>query len=370
MIITPTRSQIIRQRLILAVLPSTLLLTGCTLNPFAPKAVETLPPVGIYKSLDRGDTWTPKNNILAVGTSRPSLNETNVNSLILDPTDHETIYMGGVGQGLFVSNNGAESWLQSKSIRSGSIVSLAMPTDPKLRCTTFIAAENKILRTTDCARSWEQVYQDTRPRVTVPSVAINSLTPTTIYAATSTGDILKSLDNGINWATIGRFKDDVLMIVPHPLKPDTIYIALKNKGFQQTEDGGTTWLDLGADLKKYAGANRITSVLIDPSRPETVIISSKFGLLRTTDGGKTWEPIPLLTAIGTANIVSVAINPKNSEQIYYTTETTLYRSNDAGKTWETKPLPVTGVRTILLIDPEKPETFYLGVNRPAKKSAI
>lgn len=365
-------SQNWRRHIAVVLLPSVLLLTGCNLNPFASNtATPPPPPVGVYKSIDRGDTWAAKNVVL--NTNNPpgllSLGATNVVTLILDPTDPSALYLGSDTQGMYYTYNEAESWYSSRPIRSQAITSIAIPSQPDLRCTIYIATGGRIYKSADCGRHWSEVYQDARTTLRVLSLAVHRSNPAIVYAGLSTGDLLRSADSGKSWTTIGRVNDEIRRIIPHTLNDNVLYVVLAKLGVQKTVDAGVTWSDTSAGLKNYAGAFTIRDVAMDPSRPETLILATDYGLIQTTDGGGTWSPIQLLTPAGKVKIYSVAMNPQKTAELYYTTDTTLYRSSDAGQTWETKALPAPGTITTLLVDPLKTNTLYLGVNRPAQKSS-
>ena len=357
-----------RRVLMMVFLPLTLLLSGCSMTDFiglgGQKNKPPPPPVGIYKSLDRGGTWVTKNNILSVGpAARPTLDNTNVRTLMLDPTDSRTFYLGSKGQGLYYSYDAGDSWWASGPIRQGDINAVALPNDPALRCTIYIATANRILRTTDCGRFWDQQYYDTRLKEQVLTLAVNGENPAVVYAGMSTGDVLKSSDGGKNWEITYRSRGRVTRIVPHTLKASTLYMTVENQGFWRSDDGGSNWQDMSEGLKKLSGALNIKDLVVDPTRPDTVITASSYGLIRTTDGGEIWSALPLLTPPSAAAILSVALNPNNPPELYYTTDTTLYRSGDAGETWEAKALPLSAPQNIIIVDPKVPGTLYLGAAR-------
>ena len=287
----------------------------------------------------------------------------------MDPTDRQALYLGSQGQGLYYSYDGGESWWASGPIRSGSINAVAVLYDAAERCTVYAATANRILKTTDCGRFWNQTYYDTRLSEQVLSLAVQRDAPSVIFAGLTTGDILKSKDAGKSWETITRLPGRVTNIIGHTLNPKIFYVVVDRQGIWKTVDDGASWQNLNDGLKKFPGAMVITSVSVDPARPETIITASTYGLVRTTDGGQTWSAIPLLTPPGKAPISSVALNPSNPAEIYYTTDSTLFHSQDAGQTWQTLNAPVPGTRTILIVDPKVPTTLYLGVNRPVQQKS-
>lgn len=364
---------IFRRVLIIVSLPLVMLATGCSLTDSlgfggAKKPVPPPPPVGVYRSNDRGDTWTTRNALLsASANARPNLNSTNVQVLLADPTDPRTIYLGSQGNGLYYTYDRADSWWQSRPIPAGTINAVAVPSDAALRCTVYIASTIQIFKSTDCGRYWEQVYVDTRRKEQVLSLAVHLKKTQTVYAGLTTGDLIRSEDGGKRWETVARLPGRITRLLPHTLNHDTIYITIDKRGVWRTIDGGKTWQDMSEGLKVYKGSLDIKSIVIDPTRPETVIVATPYGLIRTIDGGTVWAPLRLITPPGKANISSIALNPSNTAELYYTTDTTLLRSSDAGETWETRTLPVPGTKTTLLVDPQESKVLYLGVFRAPVK---
>ncbi|PJE75681.1 hypothetical protein COV04_03720 [Candidatus Uhrbacteria bacterium CG10_big_fil_rev_8_21_14_0_10_48_11] len=360
-----TLTRPIRHYLILLLLPFTLLMGGCFEGLLGTSSSKTVvEPVGVYKSADRGDTWATSNLILTTsGQSRPTLNDTNVQTLVMDPTDRQTLYLGSQGQGLFYTYDSAQRWWQSGPIRSGTINDIAVPYNPNERCTVYAATVNRILKTTDCGRFWQQPYFDTRKDTSVLSLEINHQQAAVVLAGTSTGEILKSDDAGQSWETVARLGGAVNRIVGHNINPSVFYAVVAKKGIWKTIDGGATWQDVSDGLKEFSGAKDVSAIVVDPMHPDTMVAASKYGLVRTTDAGVTWAALQLLTPPGKVVISDVAMNPQNASELYYTTTTTLYRSNDAGATWETRPLPAPNTMTKLLVDPKLGSTLYLGVLR-------
>ncbi len=135
----------------------------------------------------------------------------------------------------------------------------------------------------------------------------------------------------------------------HPGDANRIYVAAAEGGALKTTDGGTTW----RTLLDRAPSLAIGALALDPSHPETLWIgtgevnpgggSAAFpgvGLLRSGDGGESWEYAGLGA---TRHIGRVLVDAGDSERIFvaamgalYGTnpERGLYRSLDGGGTWE------------------------------------
>lgn len=313
---------------------------------------------GVFKSTDKGENWVQK---VAVAATKPaSINNVNVVTMIFDPQDSRTIYLG-TENGLFYTLDGAESWFQAGALSSGKVSAVAI--DAKDKCNLYAAIGNKVFKTTDCTRTWQNIYVDTRADQVVTALASDSYNPNIIYAGLSGGDLIKSVDGGISWTVIRRFENQVAKILINFYDTRIIYVATLGAGIWKSTDGGTNWVDLNEKLREYDGSMEFKNLVLDFSKKDSLVLASKYGLLRTLDGGLTWESIQLLTPPGSVDIYSLALNPQNGNEIYYGTSSTLYKSNDGGAKWVTRKLPTTRAATYLLVDPNNGNIVYLGTTK-------
>ena len=157
----------------------------------------------------------------------------------------------------------------------------------------------------------------------------------------------------------------------------TVYLGSGNGGVFKSTDSGVHWTPI-LDL---AGANvfSIGAVALDPTDPNVVYVGTGEannavdnydgnGLLRSTDGGQTWQPLGLAA---TARIARVAVDPSDPSRIFVAAMGTqfstgpdrgLYRSEDGGLSWS-RVLFVsdsTGA-TDVLVNPAHPETVFCAV---------
>ena len=77
------------------------------------------------------------------------------------------------------------------------------------------------------------------------AIAIDPATTTTLYAARLQSGLMKSIDGGTTWSSIGvaslpSFPTFSALVV-NPLSPTTIYAGEKSKGVFKSTDGGATW---------------------------------------------------------------------------------------------------------------------------------
>ncbi|MFT5290795.1 MAG: photosystem II stability/assembly factor-like uncharacterized protein, partial [Planctomycetota bacterium] len=151
-----------------------------------------------------------------------------------------------------------------------------------------------------------------------------------------------------------------------------IYAATATGGLWKTENDGTSW-DPIFESEITAALGDVT---IDPSNQETIWLgtgeqnifrssNAGAGVYRSTDGGATWEHRGLA---GTLTIARIVVHPTDSNTVYvaasghewtHNEERGVYRTRDAGETWE-KILYIdreTGAID-LIIDETKPKILY------------
>ena len=104
----------------------------------------------------------------------------------------------------------------------------------------------------------------------VGAVAIDPLTPSTLYAGTNFG-VSKSTNGGGNWTTGGP-NTGVASLAIDPLTPSTLYAGTGGGVFRSTDSGGS-WTEVNSGLSNTV----VASLVIDPRTPST--------LYAGTDGG-------------------------------------------------------------------------------------
>ena len=176
----------------------------------------------------------------------------------------------------------------------------------------------------------------------------------------SAGDgIFKSTDGGLNWTHMGLPKSDrISSIVVDPRNSDHVWVGVlgalwgdsDERGIFHTKDGGKTWEKVyGIDNKTGC-----SDIVMDPKNPDIMYASfwefrrtawsfnsggMQSCLLKTTDGGKTWNKIHNGFPSGQLGRIAIAVAPSDSSILYSVIECEkdsqkgMYKSTDAGKSW-------------------------------------
>lgn len=340
-----------------------MLLTGQGCISVKKSATSSAPPnAGIWLSGDKAETWQQRDLMPTIaGVSK--LGGYNVDFIIFDPQDYETVYWGAGEAGLFISYDGMKSWQEARRLPKARINDLTI--DSKAQNIIYLSMGNRIYKTTDCCRDWRDIYIDV-PGVAVNSLAVDPSNSSRILAGLADGRLLESRDAGTNWSALYDFKTTIKDILFNPRKPQIIYVGMVSEGLYKTLDGGTNWVKDEA-LTKINGAKNFKYGFFDQTREDGLYLLTDGGFLRSEENTIGWNEYKLLTPPGKVKVLSFAANPFNPNEIYYATENTFYKSNNGGQTWITKNLPMNSWPTYLAVHPANQNAVIMGAQQPGKK---
>ena len=173
-------------------------------------------------------------------------------------------------------------------------------------------------------------------------------------------------------------------IVPDAVNPKRMMIAISTAGAYRTDDGGATWQARNNGVRaefmpdKYPEFGQcVHKVVQHRGKPEQLFLQNHWGLYRSDDGGNSWNDIAngvpsdfgFCMAVHPHDPETVFIVPIESDQYRCTPEGKLrvYRTTNAGKSWEplTRGLPQknameTVLRDALATDTCDPAGVYFG----------
>ncbi|MGH2711086.1 MAG: WD40/YVTN/BNR-like repeat-containing protein [Actinomycetota bacterium] len=214
--------------------------------------------------------------------------------------------------------------------------------------------------------SWEHIApKDIGGRVS--EVAVDPTAVDTVYAATASGGVWKSVDAGLTWTSawptdttqamggLAIASDGTIYAGTGEPTPAGGYVVSAGSGVYRSEDSGATWTSLGLE-----GSGAIGRIAIDPSDPDRVFVAAaghllfpggERGLYRSTDGGEHWDRV-LEGENPTTGAIDVAIDPLDTSHMLAATwdrdvverrltgpGSGVHLSTDGGDTWEEVSLP-------------------------------
>ena len=208
-------------------------------------------PGGVFKSVDGGETFTEQNFGLPSFKVADPLRQ-GYYAMQLAPSNPETIYLGIYGKGVYVSKDGAGTWIavsgEDCGMRSKGIYSLAVdPSDPD---TVTVAAEDGVFRTTDGGAGWKPLSNglpdNIQVRILVTGADGELFAGTLGYevfwfeAATNSWEQLNAFSCfGVFWPIWNeRPLYQYSFLLFNPLDPDLVLIGTFPAGIFRSTDGG------------------------------------------------------------------------------------------------------------------------------------
>ncbi len=160
-------------------------------------------------------------------------------------------------------------------------------------------------------------------------------------------------------------------VAVNPLNRSVIYVGNAARTLLRSTDGGTTWEELYVGSGGGGGASLITTLVIHP-RDTAVLLAggtSFTGLDRSDDAGQSWRNVlidPNGNRFEVASSACIAINPAYPDSIHVIRHypAYLYRSIDAGLTWDSvgaiTGLPSHGRMRALTVAPDSTNILLAG----------
>ena len=164
------------------------------------------------------------------------------------------------------------------------------------------------------------------PPRNVTALAVDPLTPTTLYAGTSDNGVHKSEDGGVTWIATGLTNSQItaVAVAIDPVTSTTLYAGTSDRGVLKF-DGGVTW--------SATGLNAVVQALMtDPGTPGTLYAVTDTGAFKSTNAGAGWSPI----GPANARVQALAIDPLSSTTtttVYAGVSDGVYQSLDGGLNW-------------------------------------
>ncbi|MBL8194086.1 MAG: hypothetical protein JNM06_09885 [Blastocatellia bacterium] len=192
----------------------------------------------------------------------------------------------------------------------------------------------------------------------VTSIAINPEDPKIVYLGAAQGGVWRTTDAGQNWQPM---TDDaptqaVGAVALDPTNPNIIYVgtgegnlsgdSFFGMGILKSTDGGKTWVNLAN--RTFLGLS-FSNLLIDPRDTKILYASianavggnrsrnpqaGTSGIYKSIDGGVNWTNVLKVGESVFASAVDIEMDPSNSSILFASIfNIGVFKSTDAGQTW-------------------------------------
>ncbi|HXG85869.1 MAG TPA: YCF48-related protein [Pyrinomonadaceae bacterium] len=334
-------------------------------------------------------------------------------------TTHNTATGGGF---VFVSNDGGSSWQPGKNLDINRVSPFSIIQDRVKTDTLYLATNIGMFTSIDRGNSWKQITapkpvvvkkapvrrRNTRASaaksktavkappvkpapVIAPDAAANSSEPKLIPILTEKVKVLSYTEDGKNGIYAGTDKglyrtyditkgwekisfgdginENIFVIYSTPQQPETVWVGTSISGVVVSRDNGKTWAKTWTNTGGGApDAVPVSSIAVDPKRPEYVYVGTSQTFFLSRDGGKSWERRGGNLPLG--NYTSILINPNNNQEIYVSSalesDGGIYFSKNAGMNWsrvDSKEMKIPSRRIwSMTFDPNDSNRIFAGTH--------
>lgn len=202
---------------------------------------------------------------------------------------------------------------------------------------------------------WEQRV-DKQGNFPAPAIIYNEWKK---YVESHSSQLAKTASSSGNWVGLGPSTSPggyeglgrVNCFAFDPVNANTIWVGTPAGGLWKTIDGGITWATSTDNLPVLG----ISSIIIDPSNTNTMYVATgdgegayaitdigatspgdtkSVGILKSTNGGATWNTTGMNWAIQNAKLIrKLIINPTNTSVLFVAASDGIYRTTDGGANW-------------------------------------
>jgi len=286
-----------------------------------------------------------------------------VAGLAMASADGGPIIFAATAVGVYQSTDDGQSWSLAAT---GASVPFAEVVAPSPRFaqdrTLFVCAADGLYRSSDAGESWAPVLVGSR-MFSVATAADSGGDGSTVLAGTDTDGVLRSEDSGRSWTGANAGLVD-LTVIALALSPgfvaDRTGFAGTASGLYRTRNGARSWREVETGLDDPA----VQCVAVSPNFAEDGLVlagTEADGLLRSTDGGATWEVPPSLAG---RSITALAFGAPGQRTVAAATEEGVAVSHDEGETWQINgPEPNEVLSLISVTAADGAETLLAGLHR-------
>ena len=283
------------------------------------------------------------------------------------------LYAAGGNAVSVIENGRVESGLDGRGAR-------CLALDPEDPDTLYVGTSDAgIFKSEDGGGTWEQLSGIEHPRVTAVAV---SPTDGAVYAGTEPSALFVSRDGGASWRELEGMRNlpsaPTWSFPPRPwtshvraialsyLDPNLVVVGIELGGVLRSTDGGETWQD-----QRPGAQADCHSLFAHPEAPELLYEAGGGGFAQSTDFGETWEGAD--GGMDLHYVWGLAADAQDPSLVYTSaasgpgrahgggsSNATIYRRSGSGQ-WQAVLEGLAEFPYALCPDPETPRTLYAGL---------
>lgn len=310
--------------------------TGVTVSPTNTNIIYAGSATAIFRSDDAGATWNKyfyyQDPVHGNTNWGPPGMVTGVPiGMVVDPDDPMTVFINNYGGGNFKSTDGAKTWEPASQGYTGAMI-MDLNLDGQNPHIVYATGESGPFRSENGGHSWTGLFngpiRSARGKQTVgihPEKSIELL-----IGYQTPGIIAKSTDSGENWQIVFEvFTSDhaIRNIEYASTDPNIVYAIVTYEdwhavemitgktsyGILKSTDGGDTWNYMNTGLESTNLC--VMAIAVCPKDANVVFIGiNAYGIYKTVDGGQSWNPVN--NGLESLNVRCLTYHPMDEAVIY------------------------------------------------------
>jgi len=266
------------------------------------------------------------------------------NRVAIDPADRDRVLIATYG-GLYVSADGGERWRLSDVGQGIAGLSLAAdPSDPaRLLMTSWGTG---VWTRPGPGEAWGRLASTALPRDFIFSAsAVEGASGPSLYVGT-VPDLWRSDADGASFSPLA-LPGNVFHVVALP--SGDLLAATQTGGLRRSADDGETWAPSNGDLTPWATPNGTfidaRRIAVLPGGDRILVGTQAGGVLISDDDGHTWGAPETIAG---RSVIDLAVDPHDGDTVYGLAPSRgVYVSHDRGDTWT---LHTSGLANLALND--------------------
>ena len=266
---------------------------------------------GLLRSDDRGVSWTA----LPLPSDAPRLLSLAPHPLL------SNVLVAGTERGVLQSADRGGTWTSAMGTPQGEVPWLALVADPDGRLRVYMSTGTYL--SADGGTTWE-ISVDAPPGL--DDRMLLGLSPLDV------ANIAVWLTHTPEPGTLPGIGADAGFAATAAGPSRTTGLIATDNALYESTDSGRTWARWDTALP----AAPIEQLVGSPADPARLYASTPYGLCVTTDGARTWQPLPANMPQGVAHIVALAVDPADALSLYALDQRgSVLHSSDGGQRWST-----------------------------------
>ena len=197
--------------------------------------------------------------------------------------------------------------------------------------------------------AWERIDGAFAPKPEVRAIVPDPARAGSLTIATQSG-LFRSDDGGDSWSQLAAPAPELAVwsLLVDPTDQETMYAGYEPCAILRTRDAGKTWerLPVTEDYPSITASpefpKRVTAIAVDPANPVQIYASLEIGgLLRSLDGGGSWEAAidGVYVVEDAVDLHCVVVSPSQPGVVTITTRVGTFQSLDRGRHWKKLAVP-------------------------------